>query len=427
MNNIITINFKQYSLLHIGFKMKRKINIYYLSTLCSPNVIDFIFKTSREKPGLAVQKFHRLLVEGLASIDEIKIETLSTLPVVFKSHKKLFWNIDSQTVGNVKYHYIPIVNFPYIKNTIVFLYTFFKLLFAGLLKNNKQKVVICDILNLSVSSSALLACKITNTKIVTIVTDLPGLMLSNSKKEKSVYTMLASKIITGFDGYILLTQQMNEVVNPKNKPYIIMEGLVDVKMGKTQNQITLKDNNRIIIYAGGLYEKYGIKTLIEAFMKLKESDLRLYLFGSGDMETQIDTYSNIDNRIVFFGVVPNQEVVDMQLKATLLVNPRPTTEEFTKFSFPSKNMEYMVSGTPLVTTNLPGMPDEYRKYVFLFNDECTEGMYHSLKTILSKSKEELHEFGLKAKEFVLKEKSNYRQSQRIANYINENFNKKNHK
>ena len=52
-----------------------------------------------------------------------------------------------------------------------------------------------------------------------------------------------------------------------------------------------------------------------------------------------------------------------ELKATLLVNPRPTTEEFTIYSFPSKNMEYMASGTPLLTTKLPGMPEEYHQYV----------------------------------------------------------------
>ena len=34
----------------------------------------------------------------------------------------------------------------------------------------------------------------------------------------------------------------------------------------------------------------------------------------------------------------NDRVVEEQLRATLLVNPRPTAEAFTKYSFPSKNM-----------------------------------------------------------------------------------------
>ena len=66
------------------------------------------------------------------------------------------------------------------------------------------------------------------------------------------------------------------------------------------------------------------------------------------MVEKIIACSKKDNRIVFKGMVPNKIVVEDQLKATLLVNPRPSIGEFTRYSFPSKNMEYMVSGTPMV-------------------------------------------------------------------------------
>jgi glycosyltransferase involved in cell wall biosynthesis len=119
-------------------------------------------------------------------------------------------------------------------------------------------------------------------------------------------------------------------------------------------------------------------------------------------------------------MVPNKIVVQDQLAATLLINPRPTNEEFTKFSFPSKNMEYMVSGTPMITTQLPGMPKEYHPYVFLFEGESVEGMKNSLKNILSKSKEELHQFGQEAKKFVLTNKNNQIQAHRILQFLKEN-------
>ena len=37
------------------------------------------------------------------------------------------------------------------------------------------------------------------------------------------------------------------------------------------------------------------------------------------------------------------KIVKEEKKSTLLVNPRFTNEEYTKYSFPSKNMEYMAS------------------------------------------------------------------------------------
>ena len=77
----------------------------------------------------------------------------------------------------------------------------------------------------------------------------------------------------------------------------------------------------------------------------------------------------------------------------------------------------MVSGTPMVTTELPGMPLEYKKYVYLFTDESTDGMTKTLNTILMEPNERLHEFGAKAKTFVLQKKNNKIQSGRILAFL----------
>ena len=110
--------------------------------------------------------------------------------------------------------------------------------------------------------------------------------------------------------------------------------------------------------------------------------------------------------IKYMGVKPNAEIVEEELKASLLVNPRHSTGEYTEYSFPSKNLEYMVSGTPVLTTELAGMPDEYKDYVFLIKDETSDGIAQDFRDILSQTPEELHAFGVRAKEFVLREKNN---------------------
>lgn len=399
------------------------IKIFYASSLCSENVLKYIFETSSQKPGLAIQKFHRLVVEGIGMHPETsQIDTLSTIPITANSHNRRLWNLSTERINNVTYRYIPLLNFPVFKNLGVFFYTLFSFFRRTLLRQQTvKKIIICDVLNLSITAAALLASRLTFTKIVAIVTDFPGMMVSNSGERVGItarlYKSIVSWMLSRFDGYILLTEQMNEVVNPKNKPHMIMEGLVDIKMQKTSNVLDDKDENRILIYAGGLFEKYGIKTLIAAFNRLESEDLRLHLYGKGQMVANMASYISQDSRIQYMGIVPNAKVVQDQLKATLLINPRPTTEAFTKYSFPSKNMEYMVSGTPMVTTNLPGMPKEYHKYVYLFGEESVDGVYMSLNAILNKSREELHRFGADAKDFVVNKKSNFVQAKRILNFL----------
>ena len=172
------------------------------------------------------------------------------------------------------------------------------------------------------------------------------------------------------------------------------------------------------MYAGGLHSRYGLKKLTEAFMMLPQDNLRLKLFGSGPFVDELkQIYCKKDYRVMYMGVAPNNEVVEAELDASLLVNPRPTHEDFTKYSFPSKNIEYMASGTPLLTTKLPGMPKEYYPYVFLIEDETTEGYSQALADALNKTDEELFEYGEKAKSFVLDKKNSCEQAHRVIELI----------
>jgi glycosyltransferase involved in cell wall biosynthesis len=390
-------------------------NILYVSTLCSDRLIKELFDAGY-KPIQAIQKFNKLLVNGLAE-NGCNLYALTEIP---KTVGPRFLKRKRETENGIAFTYCRKIDIKLFYNLYMFLSGFFLTLRWGL-KHRDQSVAIMDVLQTEFCSGALYACKLLRIKTVAVVTDLPGLpgMLAGTRRtfihrfvEKAI-----NRYANSFDAYILLTEQMNEVVNLKGRPYMIMEGLVDVNMadaGATVNG----DGRKIVIYAGGLYEEYGIKYLIDGFKMLDDKDAELHLFGHGPMVNEIEEEIKRDGRIRFFGIVHNSKVVEAELQATLLVNPRPTVEDFTKYSFPSKNMEYMVSGTPVLTTNLPGMPKEYHDYVYLLEDESAQGVSQVLKKLLVDTPaSELKDKGLSAKQFVLKNKNNIFQSKRVIDFI----------
>lgn len=390
-------------------------NILYVSTLCSDRLIKELFDAGY-KPIQAIQKFNKLLVNGLAE-NGCDLYALTEIP---KTVGPRFLKRKRETENGIAFTYCRKIDIKLFYNLYMFLSGFFLTLRWGL-KHRDQSVAIMDVLQTEFCSGALYACKLLRIKTVAVVTDLPGLpgMLAGTGRtfihrfvEKAI-----NRYANSFDAYILLTEQMNEVVNLKGRPYMIMEGLVDVNMadaGATVNG----DGRKIVIYAGGLYEEYGIKYLIDGFKMLDDKDVELHLFGHGPMVNEIEEEIKRDGRIRFFGIVHNSMVVEAELQATLLVNPRPTVEDFTKYSFPSKNMEYMVSGTPVLTTNLPGMPKEYHDYVYLLEDESAQGVSQVLKKLLVDTPaSELKDKGLSAKQFVLKNKNNIFQSKRVIDFI----------
>lgn len=392
--------------------------ILYLSSLSSPSLIEQLHKQSGKDPGFAVQKFNRLLALGFKS-NGIDITILSAPPVGRHNSKILLWKTKNETEQGLVYHYLPFINLPVIRQLFLFVGTYFKV--RKFTRKHNVDAVVCDVLNAGLCAAAIYACKHTKTQIVGVMTDMPGLMVRFEKNQKMpITTRMATKLMKwsfdNYDKFVFLTDSMN-VVNSHNRPYIVMEGMSDTGMADRQKVLN-QSVERVIMYAGGLHERYGLKKLTEAFMVLKEENVRLKLFGSGPFVEELQNrYCKEDSRIQYMGVAPNNEVVEAELNATLLVNPRPTNEEFTKFSFPSKNIEYMASGTPLLTTNLPGMPNEYHQYVFLIIDETVGGYTKALQEALAHTDAELYNFGQEAKNFVLKKKNNKEQAKRVANLI----------
>lgn len=397
--------------------------ILYVSTLCTPQVLDEIFASATVKPGQAVQKFHRLLVEGFCKHPKLcSVDVLSAIPVTTKSHSQKWWKKRNESYKGAAFQYLPFLNYSYFKHVFVFLITFYKVVLWRLRDRKEKKIVICDILNNGIAWSTFIACKLTGQKIAVIVTDLPSMIITNNASDKLTFhekllLKLSNLVLQSFDYYIILTEAMNKLVNPYTKPNIVIEGLVDCEISYEINDEIAKSKKRVVLYAGGIYEKYGVRNLLEAFSLLKDENLELHIFGSGDLDQEMHLYSKRDYRIKYFGVVGNTVIVEKLKSATLLINPRPTNEEFTKYSFPSKNMEFMVSATPLLTTKLPGMPEEYNKYVYLFDDETVLGMSKTLENLLYKSDEEIRSFGKKAQHFVLECKSNKIQAKRIINFL----------
>jgi hypothetical protein len=65
--------------------------------------------------------------------------------------------------------------------------------------------------------------------------------------------------------------------------------------------------------------------------------------------------------------------------ADVLVNPRRNDAEYTKYSFPSKNVEYLLSGNPVVGYMLDGMGQAYRDFMYIVADDRPESLRDAIE------------------------------------------------
>lgn len=207
-------------------------------------------------------------------------------------------------------------------------------------------------------------------KICLVVPDLPQYMNLN-EKGRGLYDFFKKfdiqhmeKHIAKVDSFVLLTEPMKDVLKVGERPYLVVEGIVDDASDSVAQEKNDSDGMKKIVYTGKMNMKFGIKELVDSFMRIEGDEYRLILCGDGDAREYVENKTKEDARIEYKGMVTAREAKEYINTADVLVNPRPNNEEYTKYSFPSKNIDYLMTGKPVVAYMLDGMPRKYREFLY---------------------------------------------------------------
>lgn len=229
-------------------------------------------------------------------------------------------------------------------------------------------------------------------KICMVVPDLPQYM-DLSEKQSPIYKFLKSIDLKKFakenesvDSYILLTDQMAEALNVGNRPYRVVEGIYEE--AKTSKAIKKKEV-KTIVYTGKLNIAFGALNLVKAFQLIEDPNIRLVICGSGEAKEEIAKIAAEDSRIDFRGQVSSDVARQCILDGDILVNPRPNDSIYTKYSFPSKIIDYLATGNPVVAFELDGMPKAYRDFIYYIPENTIESMAKTIKHVIDADKLEI--------------------------------------
>ena len=226
-------------------------------------------------------------------------------------------------------------------------------------------------------------------RVCLYVPDLPNYMNLNANRTwfydfaKKVDIRRMTKLMGCVDSYVLLTEYMKEHLPVGDKPYRVAEGIIEKFPALPEPAAAGKE--KYVVYTGKLFERFGVKALIDAFLTLENPDYRLVLCGKGDCEAYARSAQAKDERIMFLGQVSPEEALSWQSRASALINPRNVVEEYTRYSFPSKNIEYLLSGKPVVGYFLEGMPQAYQDFLCCIDPSlpAEKGIAAKLDEVLS--------------------------------------------
>jgi glycosyltransferase involved in cell wall biosynthesis len=250
------------------------------------------------------------------------------------------------------------------------------------------------------------------------VLDLPQYMRVNPPLWYKILKYYDAKrqirLLRAIDCFVGVTDKIFDELQVRGKPCTTIETIFDAE---NDNKYKPKDSDvNAVVYTGSIELGYGIESLLQAFEKIDDQNFVLKIAGNGTAVGLVQSAARRDSRIQYRGVISNKETMLLQREATLLVNPRVDVGEYTKYSFPSKTIEYLASGNPVLMHRLPGVPKEYDSHVYYFKSADAMDMAMDIMEKCRLAEQDRRDLFYKNIEFV-KTKSGVLQIKKLVEFL----------
>ena len=394
-------------------------NVIYVGTVPPNHIVEEI-KGLGSYIDYATLTFQNALVAGLdywypnmRILSDIRVDEYPKVKkVIFKPEE-----YSHKDGGEKDDRFVRIVNIPLLKR--IFLFIDKRREIKKMLREGEKNVIIMY----SLPSSQLLAVASLRKQLYKsclVIPDLPEFMSSKRdlirRMAKSIDRKLIEWSIRRMDTFVLLSSHMAERLPLEGKKWKQMEGIyqpsaISINFKKTPT--------KTILYTGTLGERYGIGDLLKAFRLIDSPDYRLLIRGGGEMKDEVIRLSKVDSRIQYVEPLSKEDLLRLQMSSTVLVNPVRRSQDFTRYFFPSKTMEYLASGTPVVMYHLDCIPKDYDEYINYIAEETIESLRDKIVEVCESKSEESNARAAKAATFIKEKKNAVVQTKVIYDLINE--------
>ena len=197
-------------------------------------------------------------------------------------------------------------------------------------------------------------------------------------------------------------------------------GIKDLHFNSELKTINNTKKNKVIVYTGMLTKWGGLDLLLGAFKKSKDPNIELLICGHGS-SLKLKLALKEDSRISFFGLVSEPKLREIYQSADIFVNPRPSNITDNNMNFPSKLLEYLSYGKPVISTFTLGLSPKYNRVLEILDEETEECLRNKIEFTLKYSNEEKIRISNRIRQFLLEEKTWTGQSKKLTLWLKENF------
>jgi glycosyltransferase involved in cell wall biosynthesis len=326
----------------------------------------------------AAQMYQKQLLVGLKRAGMPASLIISAMPISSHRHGKegrIIWMVGgtAHLPEGFAVRLISFINITPLKQICIGAGTLYELLRWGW-RNRRARSRVVYAYNLSVPPGVftLLGARLIRAKAVVSLCDIdvPGETVPEGFYWKLDYR-LQQWLIPRFDGHAVVSDAIARDFLP-GKPHVRLEGGISEEiLEKTKQSRQVPDDKAgtfVITAVGRLDETNGVPEILKAFATLRGERYRLRIAGAGPLEEHVREAATRDTRIEFLGLLSFDDVLELYNSSDVLINMRMTRSRDTRYFFPSKMMEYLASGVPVISTCTGHVEEEFGGFAYLLKE-----------------------------------------------------------
>lgn len=302
--------------------------------------------------------------------------------------------------------------------------------YLGTLKKVHEKILIITysrhlltILSLKIISLVL------KTHLIAEMCEWP-LAIPTKDKFTRIRKNLFCKIVPHLiDGALPISEYIREQIHTENPglPMLKVPILINADEATTI-EIESKINFPYLVFSGGIQYYKTVKLILESFKIISDNDQEILLIITGISQENIPDWVKINieklclkDKVIFAGFLNREELFAFYRNASALLIPLHDDLQ-SRSRFPTKIGEYLLSGSPIVTTNYGEVPRYLEDGVtaFIAHSDSVSAFSDCITRAIKSNFLSL-EIGLQGRELALKEFDSAIHGQRIKSWIHSVF------
>ena len=188
------------------------------------------------------------------------------------------------------------------------------------------------------------------------------------------------------DAYIFPTELLNQKINVKNKPYVIIHGTYNV-----EKPIGVKhDDGRIhCVYAGTFDPRKGGVAAAAAAGAFLDENYHVHILGFGGDNDKKNLLQKIDKvnalskcQVTYDGLLSGQEYIKFIQSCDIGLSTQNPDAAFNATSFPSKVLSYMANGLRVVSIKIEALETSaVSDLLYYYEKNTPEAIANAIKRI----------------------------------------------